>query len=117
MAHPTTLLHTTAQRVTLGMGTSVLSGAAVAWAGWAEHLGVFGGLVSTGMQVETAVGAGMLIAVLGLRMMVGKWDKAKKRWWRDLERVGEGLERDLKVRDRRFQVGGMRLLIDGFVAF
>ena len=60
---------------------------------------MFGGLLSTGMHVETAIGAGMLVSVLGLRLMVGKWDSARRRWWRDLERVGEGLERDLKVRN------------------
>lgn len=91
------MLHSTAQRVTLGMGGSVLGGLGVAWAGWAEHLGILGDALSTGMQVETAVGAGALIATLGIRLMVGSWDKARKRWWRDWDRVGAGLERDLKV--------------------
>ena len=74
-----------------------MSGAAIAWAGWAEHLGIIGGALSTGMQAETALGAGMLVAALGMRLMVGRWDKAKRRWFRDCDRAGKGLERDLKV--------------------
>lgn len=91
------MLHIAAQRVTLGMGGSVLGGISIAWAGWAEHLGIIGGALGTGMQAETALGAGMLVAALGVRLMVGKWDKAQQRWWRDWDRVGRGLERDLKV--------------------
>ena len=97
MSVPTGMLQTTAQRTTLGMGASVLGGFGIAWVGWAEHLGIIGGALSTGMQVETAVGLGMLTTALGMRLMVGKWDKAKKRWWRDWDRVGKGLERDLQV--------------------
>ena len=48
------------------------------------------------------VGTGMLSAVLGLRWAVGAWEKAKKRWWQDYDRVGQGLSRDLKVRGHPF---------------
>lgn len=50
-----------------------------------------------GMGVESAMGAGMLTALAGLRWAVGGWEKAKRKWWKDWDRVGEGLERDLKV--------------------
>lgn len=29
----------------------------------------------------------------------GEWEKARRRWWRDWDRVGQGLERDIRVRD------------------
>ncbi|KAI0690525.1 hypothetical protein BC835DRAFT_175068 [Cytidiella melzeri] len=97
LEYPLQVLHSTAQRVALGTGSSVMGGLGLAWAGWAEHLGVLGGLVGTGMETETAAGVGMLVAALGIRWMVGLWEKAKRRWWRNWDRVGEGLERDLKV--------------------
>ena len=98
LVYPTNVLHSTAQRVVLGMGTSVLTGFGTAWAGWAEKLGVLGGALGPGMELETAVGTGMFIGAAGVWWMVGKWEKAKRRWWKDWDRVGEGLERDLKVR-------------------
>lgn len=97
LEYPTNMLHSTAQRVTLGMGTSVLAGFGTAWAGWAEKLGVLSGALATGMEVETALGTGMMISTLGVWWMVGRWEKAKRRWWRDWDRIGEGLERDVKV--------------------
>jgi hypothetical protein len=32
-----------------------------------------------------------------MRWAVGKWERTKKRWWEDWERLSQGLERDLKV--------------------
>ena len=46
----------------------------------------------------TAVGVFMLCTVLGVRWAVGKWERAKRRWWEDWFRVVEGLGRDLEVR-------------------
>ncbi|KAL4251475.1 hypothetical protein ABKN59_005735 [Abortiporus biennis] len=96
LVYPTNALHRTAQRVTFGMGGSILSGFGVAWAGWAGQLGILGSF-GQGMESETALGLGLLGAVAGIRWMVGKWEKAKRKWWKDWNRVGEGLERDLKV--------------------
>ena len=79
------------------MGTSVLAGFSYAWAGWAEKLGVLAGALAPGLELETAVGTGMFISTFGVWWMVGRWEKAKKRWWRDWDRIGEGLERDLQV--------------------
>lgn len=92
-----------------------MSGLGIAWAGWAEHLGIVGDLVGNGMQVETAVGAGMLVCAVGVRWMVGRWERAKRRWWRDWERVGEGLERDLKVRRRVLLPGLTVISFEGYV--
>ena len=91
---PTARLQSTAQRVLLGMGGSAAGGAGVAWAGWAGQLGILDFAV---MQGETVIGVGMLGAALGVRWAVGRWEKAKRRWWKDWDRIGEGLDRDLKV--------------------
>lgn len=97
LAHPTARLHAAAQRAVLGASSSAFGGATLAWAGWAHDLQLLGGIVDVGMGTETALGAGLLAAAVGVRWAVGGWDRAKRRWWRDWDRVGEGLERDLKV--------------------
>jgi len=89
---PTARLQTTAQRALLGMSGSVLGGIGVAWAGWAGQLGI----LDLAMQMETAAGVGMLGAVAGVRWAVGHFERAKRKWWKDYDRIGEGLERDLK---------------------
>ena len=48
-------------------------------------------------SIGTAIGIMMLWSVLGVRWAVGKWERAKKRWWEDWYRVVEGLGRDLEV--------------------
>ncbi|RDX47937.1 hypothetical protein OH76DRAFT_1405492 [Lentinus brumalis] len=94
---PTERLHASAQRAVVGMSGSVLGGFGVAWAGWATELQLFGGLIDIGMSPETALGVGMLGAAVGVRWAVGRWEKAKRRWWKNWDRIGEGLERDLKA--------------------
>ncbi|CAL1706479.1 unnamed protein product [Somion occarium] len=96
LSYPTNMLHASAQRITIGMGSSVLGGFGIAWAGWAGELGILGAY-GPGLSTETAAGLGMFGAVLGVRWAVGRWEKAKKKWWQDWDRVGEGLERDLKA--------------------
>lgn len=81
------------------MAGSLVTGLGIGWAGW---LGWFvssgsGLLGFLGMEPGTAIAAGALAAVGGIRLGVGKWEKARKRWWQDWTRIGEGLERDLKV--------------------
>ncbi|GBE81139.1 hypothetical protein SCP_0308650 [Sparassis crispa] len=90
---PTARLHSAAQQTVLGMVGSTFAGLGVAWAGWAGQLGLF----DMGMQMETAIAVGMLGAVAGVRWAAGRFEKAKKRWWQDWDRVGEGLARDLKT--------------------
>lgn len=70
-----------------------MSGLGLSWAGW---VGLSEPLL--GLGTETSLGVGLLGAVVGVRWGVGSWEKAKKRWWQDLDRVGEGLGRDLTVR-------------------
>ncbi|PCH43381.1 hypothetical protein WOLCODRAFT_103422 [Wolfiporia cocos MD-104 SS10] len=88
---PTARLQSTAQRVLLGMSGSVFSGMGVAWAGWAGQLGIF----DMAVQMETALAVGMLGAVAGVRWSIGHFERAKRKWWQDYDRVGMGLERDL----------------------
>lgn len=80
------------------MGGGVVTGAGIGWAGW---LGMLTGghdvLGLVSLDPGTAIGVGMLCSVLGVRWAVGKWERAKKMWWDDWRRVGEGLGRDLKV--------------------
>ena len=97
--YPTTRLHIAGQQVILGMGGGVATGVGVGWAGWLGWLlgsgeGIFGFL---GMDPGTAIGVSMLVAVASIRWSIGSWEKAKTRWWQDWDRVGEGLDRDLKV--------------------
>ena len=94
---PVTRLHLAAQRVvfsTLGSATTSLG---VLWANW---VGLIENIHLLGLSVggETIVGAGILAGVAGLRWSVGRWEKAKRSFWADWERVGKGLARDLTVR-------------------
>ena len=91
LQYPTMRLHIAGQRAVLVMSGGVATGAGISWAGW------LGLLEFVGMDAGTAVGVGILSAVASIRWAVGKWEKSKKRWWQDWSRVGEGLDRDLKV--------------------
>jgi len=94
---PVTRLHLAAQRVafsTLGSATTSLG---VLWANW---VGLIGDISLLGLNLggETVVGAGILASVAGVRWSVGRWEKARRKFWADWERVGKGLGRDLTVR-------------------
>jgi len=91
-AYPTTRLHVKAQQTVVGVYGSIISGAGLSWAGW---IGLSEPLFGLGM--ENSLGAGLLGAALGVRWSLGRWEKAKKRWWEDWNRIGDGLGRDLKV--------------------
>ncbi|KAG5734466.1 hypothetical protein E4T56_gene20065 [Termitomyces sp. T112] len=97
--HPTTRLHLTAQRVTLRIGGGIAAGAGLGWAGWLGWLAGTGeGLLGVvGLDAGTAMSLGLLIAVMSVRWGVGKWERAKRRWWEDWDRVGNGLARDLRT--------------------
>lgn len=93
---PVIRLHLAAQKVVLSTLGSVTTSLSVLWANWVgliENVSLLG----VGLGGETIVGAGILAGVAGLRWSVGKWEKAKRVFWADWERVGEGLERDLTV--------------------
>ncbi|OSX66127.1 hypothetical protein POSPLADRAFT_1131337 [Postia placenta MAD-698-R-SB12] len=74
------------------MWGSVSGGMGIAWTGWAGQLGI----LDMSMQPETALGIGMLGAIAGVRWAIGRFEGAKRKWWKDYNRVGEGLERNLK---------------------
>ncbi|KAF9784384.1 hypothetical protein BJ322DRAFT_1007209 [Thelephora terrestris] len=92
--HPVVRLHLAAQRVvfsTLGSATTSLG---VLWANW---VGLIENINLLGLSIggETIVGTGILAGVVGLRWSVARWEKAKRGFWADWERVGNGLARDL----------------------
>lgn len=97
--YPTTRLHIAGQKVVLGMGGGVATGVGVGWAGWLGWLlGSGEGMLGfSGIDPSTTIGVGMLVVVASIHWSIGSWEKAKKTWWKDWRRVGEGLERDLKV--------------------
>ncbi|KIJ67783.1 hypothetical protein HYDPIDRAFT_25255 [Hydnomerulius pinastri MD-312] len=96
--YTTTKLHREAQSAVLGAFGGVLSGAGLGWwMAFGEHILSF----SAGAEAGTAVGAGALLAVGSVRWAVGKWERAKRRWMQDAERVGEGVRRDLKATIQR----------------
>lgn len=103
--YPTARLHIAGQRAVFGMGAGVTTGVGIGWIGWLGWLlgsggGIFGSL---GMEPSTAIGVGVLVALAGIRQGIGSWEKAKYRWWQDWRRIGDGLERDLKVYHVRLQ--------------
>ena len=99
LKYPTMRLHIAGQRAALVMSGGIATGVSISWAGWLGWLlGSSEGLLGfVGMDAGTAVGVGILSAVASIRWAAGKWEKSKKRWWQDWSRVGEGLDRDLKV--------------------
>ena len=79
----------------LGMLGGLVGGGSIA----AYLLGFGNGVgMAGGVGMSTAMGAMAFCALLGIRWAAGKWERAKKRWWEDWSRVGEGLGRDLEVR-------------------
>ena len=73
-----------------------MAGTGVSW--WlviGDHFLSLGG--GSGSEVATAIGAGTLVGIGALRWAVGKWERGKRNWMQDLERVSAGTSRDLKV--------------------
>jgi hypothetical protein len=91
ISYPTTRLHLAGQNAVLRMLGGLVGGAGIV----VYLLGIGSGIAAT--SAGTAVGVSMLCTLLGVRWAVGKWERAKKRWWADWWRVGEGLRRDLEV--------------------
>ena len=82
----TRTLHLSAQRVLLVSYFSTVLSTVSAYSAWMWNY----------VDSTTAVGGGVLGVLLVLRWAVGHWEKAKKEWWGDWRRVGDGLERDIK---------------------
>ncbi|KAG1812400.1 uncharacterized protein BJ212DRAFT_447975 [Suillus subaureus] len=92
--YTTTRLHRDAQNSVLGAFGGMFVGTGV---GWWLAFGESALSVGAGSEAGTALGAGALIAVASIRWAVRKWERAKRKWVEDADRVGEGLKRDLKV--------------------
>ncbi|KAI0030809.1 hypothetical protein K488DRAFT_87440 [Vararia minispora EC-137] len=102
---PTAVLGCAAQSLAVRSASSLGAGAAVtvSWLGWVHGADVLTGtdLAAVNGDVSTAVGAGLLVAVGGLRWAIGRWEKARRAWLGDWRRMLEGAERDIKVSLRR----------------
>lgn len=85
---PVAHLHLRVQMLLIQAYGLSIGGPGVAWGSWAV------GYASE----ELAIGASALSFILGIRWALGRWEKAKKRWWESWARIDEGLERDLQVR-------------------
>lgn len=92
--YTTTRLHRDAQNAVLGAFGGMFGGAGI---GWWLAFGESALSVGAGSEAGTALGAGALVAVASIRWAVGKWERAKRKWVEDADRIGEGLKRDLKV--------------------
>ncbi|KAJ6625839.1 hypothetical protein B0H10DRAFT_2000980 [Mycena sp. CBHHK59/15] len=92
LQYPTAQLHVAAQRAMFRTGGMLFTGAGISWASWADWL------VGTGEGVfgpGSALATGILVALVGVHWGQSVWNKARKRWWEDWERVGGGLRQDL----------------------
>ncbi|CCL99092.1 uncharacterized protein FIBRA_01106 [Fibroporia radiculosa] len=89
---PTTRLQTAARHTLLAVSGSSFGGMAIAWAGWAGQLGI----LDMAISMDTATGLGMLSTAVGVKWAIDHFERAKRKWWKDYDRVGQGLRRDLK---------------------
>ena len=70
-----------------GLGYSALSLVSTVWLNAASVL-----------EGETAFSLGLFGALAAIRVGVGGWEKAKKKWWADFARVSDGLKADIEAR-------------------
>ncbi|KAF9051094.1 hypothetical protein BDZ89DRAFT_1107807 [Hymenopellis radicata] len=93
--YPTARLHVAAQRSVLGLGGSAVTGLALSWVGWLQSMAGHDIVPLLDVNPTTLMGAGGLVILIGLRWAIGNWERSKKRWWADWQRIYDGLERDL----------------------
>jgi hypothetical protein len=86
------------QKVVVGGGLGLSTGASMGYAGWSGWLssGLLGSF--SGLEAESATLVGAVVALSSLRWAVGKWEREKVRWLEDWERITAGSIRDLHVR-------------------
>jgi hypothetical protein len=80
-------IHLRAQKLLLQTYTLGFGSTGVAWVA----------AITDYVSAETAVGLGGLGVAVGLRWCVSRWEKSKKKFWKDWSIVREGLSRDLSV--------------------
>jgi len=70
-----------------GLGYSALSLVSTVWLNAASIL-----------EGETAFSLGLFGVLAAIRISVGRWEKAKDKWWADFARVSGGLKADIEER-------------------
>ena len=70
----------------------------ISWVGWSNGGAWIVGAADASASVGTAIGVGALGALLGFRYAAGKWDRVRKAWWADWERMCASVEREFTVR-------------------
>jgi hypothetical protein len=95
--YPTASLQLAGQKSVVLSGVSVATALGVGWAGWMGPLSGFANAELLGMSMSTSVGVGLLASLIGVRLAIGMWEKAKKRWWNDWDRIARDLKIDLEV--------------------
>ncbi|KAG8863446.1 hypothetical protein FRB96_008186, partial [Tulasnella sp. 330] len=81
-------LHSRAQLLLLRLYLITVTSTGSALAGWISGIEWVTG--------DVAVGLGALGVVAGARWSVGRWDKARQRFWKGWRRIGQGLSRDIQ---------------------
>ena len=85
LSYPTRSLQIRGRNLTVGV---------LSWAGLNMLAGYWGFMFSY-VDAGTALGLAGLLGTAGLRIAIGRWEKAKLRWLADYKRVIDGLKRDL----------------------
>ncbi|CAK5277398.1 unnamed protein product [Mycena citricolor] len=96
---PTARFHRAAQRALLRMIGTAIGGMAISWSGYLGYLSSNGGLAASlgiGLEPGTALATGVFGAVFGVYWSTMSWDKGKREWWGQFERVLGGSKVDLK---------------------
>ncbi|VDC06402.1 unnamed protein product [Peniophora sp. CBMAI 1063] len=98
---PTAVLGRSAQTLAARVAGSAVGGVGVAggtlaWTHGADVL-LGSGMTALSSDIGTAAGAGLLVAVGGVRWALGRWERARKAWLADWDRMREGAERELKA--------------------
>lgn len=83
----TTRLHKSANRLVLGTATSWLTSSVLS-----AYL-----YIASFLDIATSLGLASFVSVGVLRWAVGRWERAKGRWWDDWKRVGRAVERDVRA--------------------
>lgn len=110
---PTAALGRSAQALAARVAGSAVSGVGVAGGSlvWTHGADVLLGspltTLSLSNDIGTAAGAGLLVTLTGIRWSLSKWDRARRAWLADWDRMRQGAERELKEEYSRVLEGNV----------